>query len=151
MKARRAVLFLAALLLLSSRWTAAQAPGKVWHVGFLASRGRPASLDEDMYGQFPQGLRELGYVEGKNVVIEWRFADGKYERLPGLAAELVKLKVDVIVTEGPPGILAAQKATDSIPIVFPTAGDPVASHLVESLAHPGGHTTGISIDRTSVV
>ena len=70
----------------------AQQQGKVWRVGFLSPRRRPDSLDSDMYGAFPRGMRELGYVEGKNLMIEWRFADGKYERLPGLAAELVKLK-----------------------------------------------------------
>src|SRR5258706_9203721 len=80
----------------------AQQAGKVWRVGFLTQRSRPLSLDTDIFGAFSQGMRELGYVERKNLVIEWRFADGKYERLPGLAAELVRLNVDVIVTQGTP-------------------------------------------------
>src|ERR1700674_4580714 len=96
----------------------AQPQGKVWRVGFLASRRRPESLESDFYGEVPRGLRELGYVEGKNLVIEWRFADGKYERLPELAAELVQLRVDVIVAVATIAISAAQKATTTIPIVM---------------------------------
>ncbi|MBI2367537.1 MAG: ABC transporter substrate-binding protein, partial [Deltaproteobacteria bacterium] len=88
-------------------------------------------------------LRELGYVEGKNIFIEYRYAEGKLERLPDLAAELVRLKVDVIVATGP-AILAAKKASPTIPIVFAAAGDPVGSGLVSSLARPGGNITGLS-------
>ncbi len=119
------------------------APGKVWRVGFLTGRSRPVSLDSGYYGAFPRGMRELGYVEGKNLVIEWRFADGEYERLPGLAAELVRLKVDVIVAVGP-SVNDAQKATTTIPIVIVTNIDPVAAGLVRSLARPGGNITGTS-------
>ena len=90
-------------------------------------------------------MRDVGYVEGKNLVVESRFADGKLERLPGLAAELVQLKVDVIVTGGSPAISAAQKATSTIPIVMTTAGDPVGSGFVKSLARPGGNITGLSV------
>jgi putative ABC transport system substrate-binding protein len=91
-------------------------------------------------------LRELGYVEGKNIVIEYRYAEGKLERLPDLAAELVRLKVDVIVTpSGGPTILAAKKATATIPIVFAAAADPVGDGLVSSLARPGGNITGLSV------
>jgi putative ABC transport system substrate-binding protein len=89
-------------------------------------------------------MGERGYVEGKNLIIEWRFADGEYERLPALAAELVRLKVDVIVASTSPAIRAAQKATTTIPIVFPTTGDPVGSGFVASLARPGGNITGLS-------
>jgi len=89
-------------------------------------------------------MRELGYVEGKNLVIDWRFADGMLERLPGLAAELVQLKVDVIVAGGSPAISAAQKATTTIPVVMTSAGDPVRSGFVKSLARPGGNITGLS-------
>jgi len=89
-------------------------------------------------------MRELGYVEGKNLVIEWRFADNKYERLPDLAADLVRLKVDVIVTAGPAATSAAQKATTTIPIVFGGANDPVGSGFVKSLARPAGNITGLS-------
>jgi len=93
---------------------------------------------------FRQGLRELGYVEGKNIVIEWRSAEGKRDRLPSLAAELVRLKVDIIVTAGPPATRSAKKATVTIPIVFAQDGDPVASGFVASLARPGGNITGLS-------
>ena len=92
---------------------------------------------------FRQRLRELGYVEGKNIVIEYRYAEGKLERLPDLAAELVRLKVDVIVTAGP-AVLAAKKASATIPIVFAAGGDPVGTGLVSSLARPGGNITGLS-------
>jgi putative ABC transport system substrate-binding protein len=127
-----------------------QQQGKVWRIGFLGPR-RPISLESDYLGAFPRGMRELGYDEGRNFVIEWRFADGKAERLPSLAAELVRLKVDVIVTNGTAAASAAQKATTTIPIVIGSAGDPVGSGFVRSLAHPGGNITGLSlvIDETS--
>jgi putative tryptophan/tyrosine transport system substrate-binding protein len=118
--------------------------GKVWRVGVLSARRRPASLDSDYYGAFPRRMGELGYVEGRNLVIEWRFADGEYERLPGMAAEVVKLSVDVILALGPPGAIAAQKATTTIPIVFVVSTDPVGAGLVKSLAQPGGNITGLS-------
>src|SRR5688572_21286602 len=94
----------------------AQQPGKIWRVGFLAPRRRPDSIDSDFIGAFPRGMRELGYVEGKNLVIEWRFADGQFERLPDLAAELVRLKVDVIVSGFSQAISALQKSTTTIPV-----------------------------------
>jgi putative ABC transport system substrate-binding protein len=94
---------------------------------------------------FRQGLRDLGYIEGRNVVIEYRDAEGKFERLPALAAELVVLKVDVIVVGGTPQALAAKQATRTIPIVLAGAGDPITSGLVTSLARPGGNVTGLSI------
>jgi putative ABC transport system substrate-binding protein len=94
---------------------------------------------------FRQRLREHGYVEGKNIVIEYRYAEGKLERLPDLAAELVRLKVDVIVTAAGPAISAAKKASATIPIVFATAADPVGSGYVSSLARPGGNITGLSL------
>ena len=119
-----------------------QQQGKVWRVGFLSPTS--ASLSSPNTVAFLKGMRELGYVEGKNLVIEWRFADGKLERLPGLAAELVQLKVDIIVTAGSPAISAAQKATSTIPIVMATVGDPVGSGFVKSLARPGGNITGLS-------
>lgn len=93
---------------------------------------------------FRAGLLELGYVEGKNFVMEFRWADGKYDRLPGLAQELVSLDVDVIVTQAVPGVRAAMQATVDIPIVIAAVGDAVASHLVNSLARPGGNVTGSS-------
>src|SRR5436190_19002981 len=120
----------------------AQLRDRVWRVGFLsldavASRLRTTDA-------FLHGMRELGYVEGKNLIVEWRFADGKFERLPDLADELVQLKVDVIVAVASAAIRAAQKATTTIPIVMATTGDPVGSGFVNSLARPGGNITGLS-------
>jgi putative ABC transport system substrate-binding protein len=117
----------------------AQQPGKVWRIGFIAARSRA-----DYFGAFVKGMRELGYVEGKNLVMEWRFADGQYDRLPALAAELAALKVDAILAAGPPVIIATQKASITIPIVMVTSIDPVEDGFVKSLAHPGGNITGIS-------
>ena len=122
----------------------AQQQGKVWRIGFLSSRSRPVSIDSDVFGAFRLGMRELGYVEGKSLVIEWRFADSKLERLPDLAAELVRLRVDVIVSSGTATTSAAQKATATIPIVMETNTDPVGSGFVKTLARPGGNITGLS-------
>ena len=135
----------AGLLAHASPAFAQQAPKpseKLWRVGFLAPRGRPASLDADFIGGFPVGMRERGYVEGKNLLIEWRFADGDLARLPALAAELVQLKVDAIVASGPQAVRAAQQATTTIPIVMGIQGDPVVEGFVASLARPGGNITG---------
>jgi len=122
----------------------AQQAASLPRIGFLA----PASLSDPRvprYVQaFRQGLRELGYVEGQNIAIEFRWAEGQYDRLPGLAAELVRLKVNLIVAGGPPAIRAAKHATETIPIVMASVGDPVATGFVASLARPGGNITGIS-------
>jgi putative ABC transport system substrate-binding protein len=115
--------------------------GKVARIGWLAVNLAPNLQFSEA---FRQGLRDLGYVEGRNVVIEYRDAEGKYERLPALAAELVALKVDVIVAPTTPQALAAKQATRTIPIVFAAAPDPVTSGLVTSLARPGGNVTGLS-------
>jgi putative ABC transport system substrate-binding protein len=123
----------------------AQQPGKVWRVGALVHRQRPERLDSFPLGNLPQFLSDLGYVESRNVAFEWRFAGGDYARLPAMAAELVSLPVDVIVTDGTPGIRAAQGATKTIPIVFTGGGDLVADGLVKSLSKPGGNTTGFSL------
>jgi putative ABC transport system substrate-binding protein len=145
MKTRRKLLILLGAAALSPRTALAQSkPGKVWRVGMLSGRSRPESLDADYYGAFHRGMRELGYVEGRDLVIEWRFAGGDYARVPGQAAELVRLNVDVIVAAGPPLIIAAQKATATIPIVIITPIDPVDAGFVKSLARPGGNITGIS-------
>jgi putative ABC transport system substrate-binding protein len=119
----------------------AQAPsGRVWRIGLLSSAAAAA------YGQrveaIRRGLGDLGYVEGKNLVIEYRWAEGRYERLPDLAAELVRLKMDLIITHGTPGSLAAKQATTTIPIVMAVTGDVVTTGLVASLARPGGNMTG---------
>ncbi len=128
----------------------AQQKGKVWRLGFLTARGRKDSLGSDEFDAFLRGMRELGYVEGKNLVIEWRFADGKYERLPELAADLVQLKVDLIVAGGTPAISAAQKSTTTIPIVITGVADPVGSGFVKTLARPGGNITGLSNISTDI-
>ncbi len=98
-----------------------------------------------------QGLRELGYAEGQNIAIEYRWAEGKYDRLPGLAAELVRLKVNVIVAGTPPAVRAAQQATKTIPIVMAAVADPVAMGFVDSLARPGGNITGLSSIQSDLV
>ena len=119
----------------------AQQATKVARIGCLATN--PA-ISTRLREAFVQGLRDLGYIEGRNLVIEYRDADGKAERLPALAAELVALKVDVIVASGTLAALAARRATKTLPIVFSPAGDPVGSGLVTSLARPGGNVTGLS-------
>src|SRR5712692_8307009 len=120
----------------------AQQPTKVPRIGFLGAP--PLSAMAARIEAFRQGLRELGYVEGKNIVIEWRSAEGKSERVPALAAELVRLKVDVIVTSGPQSTRVAKEATVTIPIVMGFDNDPVGSGFVASLARPGGNITGLS-------
>jgi ABC-type uncharacterized transport system substrate-binding protein len=120
-----------------------QQAAKVARIGYLAYNRAAAP---DLQEAFRQGLRDLGYVEGRNVVVEYRDAEGKSERLPALAAELVALKVDVILAAtGTPQALAAQQATRTIPIVFTSVADPVTSGLVTSLARPGGNVTGLSL------
>ena len=120
----------------------AQPTGKVHRIGYLGS-GSPTS---GFHEQFRQGLRELGWVEGKNIVIDFRFADGRFDRLPELAAELVRLKPDIIVAQPTPAALAAKKGTGSIPIVMINVGDPVGIGLVASLARPAGNVTGTAFD-----
>lgn len=120
----------------------AQQPGKVWRIGVLWP-GAPSPPNPRL-DAFRQGLTELGYIEGRNIVIVYRYADGRYERLPDLAADLVREKVDVIMGAGAPAISAAQKATATIPIVIGTAGDPVGTGFAKSLARPGGNITGLS-------
>jgi putative ABC transport system substrate-binding protein len=120
----------------------AQQPGRIPRIGYLqvtASSAVAARTEA-----FRQGLRELGYVDGKNIMIEWRFAEGKADRLPALAAELVRLKVEVIVTSGPTVTRSAKEATVTVPIVMTFDNDPVANGFVASLARPGGNITGLS-------
>jgi putative ABC transport system substrate-binding protein len=118
----------------------AQHASKVHRIGFLSLQSGLNSTTE----AFAQGMRELGYVEGRNLTVEYRWAARKEERLPELAVELVRLKVEVIVTAAAPAIEAAKRATSTIPIVMATAADPVGSGLVASLARPGGNVTGLS-------
>lgn len=124
---------------------AQQAPPRAARIGFLAIRSRPASWDSDYYGGFVRGMQELGYVEGKNLVIEWRFADGQIDRLEDLAEGLVPLKVDAVVTTGTSATRAAQRALrNRTPIVMASSADPLTSGFVASLARPGGNITGLS-------
>src|SRR5262245_28485955 len=120
----------------------AQQPKKLPRIGFLAPGS--SSSDSPRIDPFRQGLRELGYTEGQNIVIELRFAEGKSERLSVLLAELIQLKVDVIVLSGTPAAQVAKQATTTIPIVMGTSADPVGTQLVASLARPGGNVTGLS-------
>ena len=134
------VLTLALALLAVPLAAAAQPPGKVWRIGILGNT--PASPP---WEAFRQSLRQHGYVEGQNIVVEARWSEGRIERFPGLAAELVRLKVDVIVVASTPGAQAAKQATSTIPIVIATSVDPVGAGLVASLARPGGNITGMSL------
>ena len=118
----------------------AQQAGKVYLIGYLGNAS--ASAQAKRVESLRAGLRDRGYVEGKNIVIEFRWAEGRFERLPDLAVELVRLKVDVLVTAGTPGALAAKQATTTIPIVMVGIGDAVATGVVASLARPGGNITG---------
>jgi putative ABC transport system substrate-binding protein len=140
--ARSSIIAIALLALLSPVAALAQQAAKVARIGYL---GDTPAAGTHLRAALLQGLRDLGYVEGRNVVIEYRFAEGKAERLPALAAELVALNVDVIVAGGgTPGALAAKRASSVLPIVFLGVGDPVASGLVTSLARPGGNVTGLT-------
>jgi putative tryptophan/tyrosine transport system substrate-binding protein len=130
------------VLLITFSSADAQQPKKVPRIGFLGATY--PSTNAARIEAFRQGLRELGYVEGKNIVIEYRWAEGKTERLPALAAELVRLKVDVIVTAGPPPTRAAKEATSTIPIVMGFDNDPVGNGFVASLARPSGNITGLA-------
>jgi putative ABC transport system substrate-binding protein len=143
-KRRKLIVALGAGALAAPFVSFAQTKGKVWRIGFLTGRDRPESLDSSGFGVFLRGMRELGYFEEKNLKIEWRFADGRYESLPGMAAELVRLKVDMIFATGTPAIGAAQKSTTTIPIVMVDIADPVGAGFVKSLANPGGNITGLS-------
>jgi len=121
----------------------AQQPAKIARIGFLSAAS--AQGTETQLQAFRDGLRELGYVEGKNFQLEVRWGEGKLERLPALAAGLVQLQVDIIVAASSPSVVAARQATRTIPIVMPLSSDPVGDGLVASLAHPGGNITGLSV------
>src|SRR5437667_11760145 len=123
---------------------AQQPAGRVYRLGYLAIQSRERSLH--LMKAFEEGLRSLGYRVGENVVIEYRFADGEMERLPALAADLVRLGVDIIITGFNPITVAAMKATTTIPIVMISGIDPVGTGLIASLARPGGNVTGFAGD-----
>jgi putative ABC transport system substrate-binding protein len=137
---------LGALLVLSQGL--AQQPGKTYRIGVLERE--QAEKNPTYFNAFRQGLRDLGYIEGRNVVFEYRSSEGRDDRYPQLAAELVQLKVDLILTRGTPAVLACKAATRTIPIVMAGVGDPVADGLVASLARPGGNVTGFSASTTEL-
>ncbi len=136
-------LSLALVLLAAPLVAGAQPPGKMPRIGVLLTLY--SSPVEDTPQAFRDGLRALGYIEGHNIAIEWRSAEGQYDQLAALAADLVRLRVDVIVADVTRATLAARQATATIPIVIMVAADPVGNGLVSSLAHPGGNVTGLSI------
>jgi putative ABC transport system substrate-binding protein len=133
------------LVPLVARVADAQPASRFWSVGFLYFGSRRSALETGRYDAFLEGMRDLGYAEGKNLSVEGRFANGKTGRLRGLAAELVRLKVDVIVATGTPAVRAAHQATSTVPIVMTVAGDPVLDGFAASLARPGGNITGLSV------
>lgn len=140
MRRRKFITFLGGAVVM---WPfAASAQPKISRVGFMGNS--TAALEANLVGAFRDGLHELGYEEGRNIIIEYRWADGKYERFPALVAELIAAKVDVIVTAGTPAALAVKKATTTVPLVMVAVGDPVGTGLVPSLARPGGNLTGLS-------
>src|SRR6266496_1495897 len=140
---RRTFLFVFSLGTLSAPLAAdAQPTGKVYRIGYLAAGSAIAS--QLPVEAFREGLRGLGLVEGQNIVIDYRFAEGRFDRLPDLAAELVRLNVDVIVAFPTAAAVVAKKATATVPIVMIAVGDPVGLGLIASLARPGGNVTGLS-------
>jgi putative ABC transport system substrate-binding protein len=144
MKRREFIVLLSAA---SAAWPAvatAQRTGKLHRIGFLAGGARPTPIEGTVYEGFLQGMRQLGYVEGKDFTVEWRFAEGEYERFPQLAADLVRLNVDVIVLGAMAAVRPTQQITRTIPIVMGNSIDPVGNGVVVSLARPGGNTTGLS-------
>ena len=142
MRRKLLTLVLASVFLATVPVAEAQQPTKIPRIGYLAAP-LPSTISERIEA-FRQGLREIGYVEGKNIVIEWRFAEGKLDRLRELVAELVRLKVEIIISGGPAATGAAKEATVMIPIVMTQDGDPVVNGFVASLARPGGNITGLS-------
>ena len=145
---RRVVIALGAGALVAPLVLLAQQQTKVYRIGFLGAAS--AAGYAKRLEAFRAGLHELGYVEGKNLVFEFRWAEGNYEQLPELAAELIRLKVDLIVATGSQAALPAMRATTTIPIVAPNTGDPVATGLVTNLAHPGGNVTGTAFFQPEV-
>jgi putative ABC transport system substrate-binding protein len=121
----------------------AQQPGKMWRIGFISGASRAATFENILIG-FAQGMRELGYAEGKDFTIEWRYAEGVYDRFPQIAADLLRLKVDFFVLGTPAAVRAVQQATSTIPIIMGYSTDPVGNGFVASIARPGGNVTGLA-------
>lgn len=135
--------FFIALVLFALTYPAGgQDRARIPRIGFLGNS--TAAREAHLVGPFREGLRDLGYVEGQNILIEYRWAEGRYERFPALLADLIALKVDVIVSAGTPAAFAVKKATSSIPFVMVAVGDPVGTGLINSLARPGGNVTGLT-------
>jgi putative tryptophan/tyrosine transport system substrate-binding protein len=130
---------------------AAQQPGKVWRIGFLGGGARPTNLEGTAYSAFLRGMRELGYMENKDFIVEWRFAEGRLELLPTLAEELVRSNVDVIVVGLTAGIPVVQRTTSTIPIVMAISVDPVGNGYVTSLARPTGNVTGLTSSQDEII
>ena len=143
MKKKITVLTLCATIFALCFSAQAQQPTKVPRIGYLSGAGDPSNPGPNVEA-FRRGLQELGYIEGKNILVQYRYIEGKRDRVPSLVAELVQLKVDVLVSPNLPAIRAAKQATKTIPIVMVTNWDPVAEGLIESLARPGGNITGLS-------
>jgi len=142
-KAAVSSILVAVVLLAVAVIVEAQQPGKIPLIGYVSATGDPSNPGPNVEG-FRRGLRDFGYIEGKNILIEYRYVEGKGDRNPSLVAELVQLKVDVLVVGGPGGIRAANQATKTIPIVLVTQEDPVAAGYIDSLARPGGNITGLT-------
>jgi putative ABC transport system substrate-binding protein len=144
MNKRREILIALGAGALASPLSSLAQPTKVWRVGFLAQSFRPDNLDTHFFSGFVQGMRELGYVEDKNLEIHWRFGENRVAQLPSLVAELLRLKVDVIVSSASTATRAVQQATTTIPVVMVAVSDPVGIGFVKSLARPGSNITGLS-------
>jgi ABC-type uncharacterized transport system substrate-binding protein len=136
-------LTLCAMLLALSYSASAQQRGKIPHVGILLPSAPNTAADANLEA-FLQGLRDLGYVDGRNIILEYRWAENREDKYPALVADLIRLKVDIIYTSSTPAVLVAKQATKTIPIVFPVSSDPVSVGIVDSLARPGGNATGLS-------
>jgi putative tryptophan/tyrosine transport system substrate-binding protein len=142
---RRNLLLRVAVAAVAAPFQALAQP-KMWRIGFLTPRAQPTMPDRDAFSDaFTQGMRALGYNEGQNLTIEWRYADGDYERLTSFAVELVQMNPPVIATYGTAAARVLQKATKTIPIVFAAVVDPIGSGIVATLARPGGNITGLSV------
>jgi putative tryptophan/tyrosine transport system substrate-binding protein len=140
---KKILLSAAAIVITFAHPADAQQRGKIPHVGILSPSAPNTAADANL-DSFRQGLRDLGYVEGRNIRLEYRWADNREDQYPALVADLIRLKVDIIYTSSTPAVLVAKQATKTVPIVFPVSSDPVSVRIVDSLARPGGNATGLS-------
>jgi putative tryptophan/tyrosine transport system substrate-binding protein len=150
MRRRQFITLLASLAIYRPCAALARVASKLPRIGFLAGGSRPDSFGTNAYAGFLQGMKELGYVEERDFVMEWRFAEGQYDRFPSLVAELVRLPVDIVVVGTPAAVKLVQQATRTVPIVMGLSTDPVASGFVDSLARPGGNTTGVATSQEEI-